>query len=578
MTSRIERAPGDTYGWTKVNTLMDVGTYMRDFQRPGRSNVVSREAMAATSHPLATLTALRVLDSGGTALDAAIAACAVQCVVEPGSTGIGGDCFAMLGFADGSVVAYNGSGRAPAALTGARLRAQGLDAIPRQSPHAVTIPGAVDAWTRLHADHGRLRFADLLAPAITLARDGYVVSERVAYDWGREAALLAGDTNAARVLLPQGKAPAAGDVHRQPELAVTLETIAREGRDGFYSAAVARDMVDYLQGLGGVHTLEDFASAAGEYVAPIHARFRGHDIYECPPNGQGVIALMILNILSRFPANGDPLSADRLHIEIEATRLAYAARDRFLADTAHARVPVEWLLSDTLADELAGRINLARALEAMPSFAGGEHRDTVYICVVDKDRNCASFINSIFNPYGAGLLAPRSGVLLHNRGQSFVLEDGHPNELAARKRPMHTIIPGLVLKEGRPVMPFGVMGGHYQAMGHASFLSRVLDFGLDLQAAIDLPRLFPVPGTDAVEVEDTVPADVIAELSRRGFRLVPSGRPIGGAQAIRIDHARGTLTGASDPRKDGCALGLSFAVAASSLGEPVRGCPDDGPR
>lgn len=529
---------------------------MRDFQKPGRSAVVTREAMAATSHPSSTLAAIRVLEAGGNALDAAIAACAVQCVVEPGSTGIGGDCFALLAGEDGKVHAFNGSGRAPAALTAAHLREQGLTQIPRQSPHAVTVPGAVDAWTKLHAAHGRMPFAELLAPAIRLAREGYAVSERVQYDWARETALLAGDANAARVFLPGGKAPAVGAVHRQPELADTLEIIARAGRDGFYRGPVAEDMVAYLNGLGGLHTLEDFSEAAGEHVEPIRSSFRGHEIHECPPNGQGIVALMILNILARFPAKGDPLSADRLHVEIEATRLAYAERDRHLADPVQPGVPVDHLLSEALADALAGRIRLDRAGEPAPSLAGTEHRDTVYICVVDKDRNCASFINSIFNPYGAGLLAPRSGVLFHNRGQSFVLEEGHPNELAPRKRPMHTIIPGMVTKDGRPFMPFGVMGGHYQAMGHAHFISKVLDFGLEPQAAIDLPRLFPLPGTTQIEAEDTFPAETIAELRRRGFDIVPSGRPIGGAQAIRLDRVNGTLTGASDPRKDGCALGI----------------------
>lgn len=529
---------------------------MRDFQKPGRSAVVTREGMAATSHPSSTLAAIRVLEAGGSALDAAIAACAVQCVVEPGSTGIGGDCFALLAGEDGKVHAFNGSGRAPAALTAGHLRRAGMTQIPRQSPHSVTVPGAVDAWTRLHADHGRIPFAELLAPAIRLARHGYAVSERVQYDWAKEVTVLAGDANAARVFLPGGRAPEVGEVHRQPELADTLEIIAREGRDGFYRGAVAQDIVAYLNGLGGLHTLADLVHAAGEYVEPVHAAFRGHDVYECPPNGQGIIALMILNILARFEAKGDPLSADRLHVEIEATRLAYAARDRFLADPAQVGVPVDYLLSDALADELAGRITLDRVLTGMPAFSGGEHRDTVYICVVDRERNCASFINSVFNPFGAGLVAPRSGVLLHNRGQSFVLTDGHPNELAPRKRPLHTIIPGMVLKDGKPFMPFGVMGGQYQAMGHAHFISKVLDFGLGLQEAIDLPRLFPIPGTGQVEAEDGFPPETIAELRRRGFDIVPSGRPIGGAQAIRLDRARGTLTGASDPRKDGCALGI----------------------
>jgi gamma-glutamyltranspeptidase/glutathione hydrolase len=382
------------------------------------------------------------------------------------------------------------------------------------------------------------------------------VAERVAFDWAREASLLSADPDTARVFMAGGRQPVAGEVHRQPQLARTLEIIAGEGRDGFYRGSVADDMVACLSRLGGVHTLADFAEAAGEYVEPIATNFRGYDIYECPPNGQGIIALTILNILSRFTPGDDPLSADRLHIEIEATRLAYAARARFLADPAHSAIPVSHLLSDRLADELAGRIRLDRAMAAMPAFDGSEHHDTAYICVVDKDRNCASFINSIFNPYGSGLLAPRSGVLFHNRGQSFVLQAGHPNELAPGKRPMSTIIPGMVLREGRPVMPFGVMGGHYQAMGHAHFISKVFDYGLGLQEAVDLPRLFPMPGTSSIEAEDHFPAETIAELRRRGFDIVPSGRPIGGAQGIRLDYQHGTLTGASDPRKDGCALGL----------------------
>jgi gamma-glutamyltranspeptidase/glutathione hydrolase len=315
-------------------------------------------------------------------------------------------------------------------------------------------------------------------------------------------------------------------------------------------------MVAHLRGLGGLHTREDFADAAGEYVDPIHAPFRGHEIYECPPNGQGIIALMILNILSHFPGTGDPLAPGRLHIEIEATRLAYAARERFVADPEHAHIPMDYLLSDRLAADLAGRIPLDRANTSMPTFTGAGHRDTVYICVVDEDRNCVSFINSIFDHYGSGLLAPQSGVLFHSRGTSFVLDEGHPNELAPGKRPLHTIIPGLVMKDGKPAMPFGVMGGHYQAMGHAHFLSKVLDFELGVQEAIDLPRLFPLPGTCVVEVEATFPHSTLNDLRRRGFEIVVSNEPIGGAQAIWLDNANRTLLGGSDPRKDGCALGL----------------------
>lgn len=532
---------------------------MRDFEGPGRSLAVSREAMIATSHPAASLAGLGILQAGGNAVDAAVAACAVQGVVEPGSTGVGGDCFALIapGGGDG-VIAYDGSGRTPAAMTRERLLALGLTAIPRQSPHAVTIPGAVEAWARLVRDHGRLDLGEVLAPAVKLAREGFAVTPRVALDTANQAALLAADATASAVFLPGGRPPAVGDVLAQPALATTLEAIGRHGPSAFYEGEVAADMVGFLQAKGGLHTLADFAAAQGEYVAPIRARFEGHDIYECPPSGQGIIALLILNILSRFRAwGGDPQSPDRLHIEIEATRLAYAARDRFLADPALADVPEDYLLSDALADELARMIDPDRAMPALPRFEeGAEHSDTVYIAVVDRDRTAVSFINSIFHPYGAGLMSPGSGVLFHNRAQGFVLTEGHRNVVAPRKRPLHTIIPGMAVKDGRVAMPFGVMGGQYQAMGHAHLLTRVLGDGLDLQSAIDLPRLFPLPGTATVEIEARLRARVGPELEKRGFTLKAPAWPIGGAQAIRIDWERGTLLGGSDPRKDGCALGI----------------------
>ncbi|UDL93746.1 gamma-glutamyltransferase family protein [Lichenihabitans sp. PAMC28606] len=529
---------------------------MRDYEKPGRSLVMARHGMAATSHSSASLAAVNMLQAGGNAIDAAIAACAVQCVVEPGSTGIGGDCFALIS-PDGSdrIVAYNGSGRAPAAATTDWYKQQGFTTIPRQSPHAVTVPGAVEAWARLLHDHGTRGLGEVLAPAVALARDGYAVSSRVGRDWINQEALLRADPDAARIFLPDGHAPKIGTVHRQPELAATLEAIGQDGPDAFYKGQRAADMVAHLRKLGGLHSAEDFASARGTYEMPIKTRFRGHDIFECPPGGQGVIALMILNILSGFEGRGDPLSPDRLHIEIEATKLAYSIRDAVLADPAKADVPIDWLLSDTLAAELRSRIDLTSCLDDIPAFLPPDHKDTVYICVVDKNRMAVSFINSIFHPFGSGIVEPNSGVLFHNRGQSFVVEAGHPNAIAPGKRPLHTIIPGMMTREGRVEMPFGVMGGHYQAMGHAHFVSKLLDYGLNMQAAIDLPRLFPKPGTRDVEAEATLPAATRIELERRGFRIVPPSWAIGGAQAISIDWDTGVLIGASDHRKDGAALG-----------------------
>ncbi|TIV11187.1 MAG: gamma-glutamyltransferase, partial [Mesorhizobium sp.] len=402
----------------------------------------------------------------------------------------------------------------------------------------------------------QLPFADVLAPAIRLAEEGYAITPRVHRDWSIEEKLLAADATAARIFLPGGRAPGIGEVHRQPELADTLRRIAAEGRGAFYEGPVAEDMVSYLNSLGGLHTLEDFTSARGEYVTPVTTDFRGHTIHECPPNGQGIIALLILNILSRFEAKGDPQSPDRLHVEIEATRLAYAARDAWIADAEKADVPVDELLSEALADRLAAMVDLRKALIDLPPFEMPLHRDTVYISVVDRDRNAVSFINSIFDSFGTGLVAPRSGVILHNRGQSFSLKPGHPNLIGPSKRPLHTIIPGMLTRNGRVEMPFGVMGGYYQALGHAHLISKVLDYGMDLQEAIDLPRVMPTSSGTRVEAEHTVHGLTKAELERRGFTFCPAEDPIGGAQAIRIDWENGTLTGASEPRKDGVALGV----------------------
>ncbi len=529
---------------------------MRNFELPGRSMAVGRNGMAATSHPMATLTAIEILKAGGKAIDAAVGACAVQCVVEAGSTGIGGDCFALLASnGNDDVIAYNGSGRTPAAAHFDWFQENGISSIERSSPHAVTVPGAVDAWTRLVADHGRMPLSEILAPAIALARDGYAITPRVAADISNQRDLLLRDPSTRRLFLIDDQAPPVGSVQHQPELAQTLETIAASGRDGFYRGPVAADMVARLNSLGGLHTVEDFASTAGEYVKPVSATFRGWTVHECPPNGQGIVALLILKILERFERKGDPLGVDNLHIEVEATRLAYAARDRWVADMAASDVPVDFLLSDELADSpcrqdrseyhrrCRGRYRRRRACRHCLHF------------VVDKDRNVASFINSIFHSYGSGLMAPNCGVLFHNRGQSFSMRQGHPNAIGPRKRPMHTIIPGLVTRNGKSVLSFGVMGGHYQAMGHAHFLSKLFDFNLDIQSAIDLPRLFPLPGTASIETEALLRTSIGRELEARGFKVVAPNWAIGGAQAIWIDDQNNTLLGASDHRKDGCALG-----------------------
>lgn len=529
---------------------------MRDLERPGRSPVHATEGMACTSHPLATLVAIDILKAGGNALDAAIAACAVQCVVEPESTGIGGDCFCLYSPEAAPVpVAFNGSGKAPAAATQQWYADNGITQIERQSPHSVTVPGAIDAWDRLVADHGRMKLGELLQPAIRYAIEGYPISSRVHADFAGNADLLRNDANAARVMLPNDEVPAVGSLHRQPELGATLQAIADGGRDAFYKGAVAEDIVEYLQGLGGLHTLDDFAAVKGDYVEPISGEFRGHQVFQCPPNGQGVIALLLLNIMSEISTDGDPINLERVHAEIEACRLAYGERDLYVADPTQAKVPVDWLLSKENAEALRGAIDPGKAGSALPDIQPPEHESTVYISVVDKDRNCCSFINTLFNGFGSCQMAPRSGVMLQNRGQAFTLEAGHPNCIAPGKRPLHTIIPGMIVRDGKAVMPFGVMGGQYQAAGHMQFLTRLFDYGLDIQQAMDAPRFFPSPKTGDVEVEGTVPQDIRDGLRAKGHRIIPPSKPIGGSQAIWIDWEQNVLTGGSEPRKDGCALG-----------------------
>ena len=530
---------------------------MRNLELPGRSPVHGIHGMVATSHTLSSMTAVSILMRGGNAMDAAIAACAVQCVVEPESTGIGGDCFCIYS-EEGSddLIAFNGSGRAPMAATAEWYIAQGIREIKQQSPHSVTVPAALDAWCQLNRDYGKLDLGEVLEPAINYANNGYPISSRVSVDFSMAKPLLEKDPNLSHVFIPDGKIPGVGEMHRQPRLARTLQMVADNGREAFYTGDLAQDMVDYLQSLGGLHTMEDFSKSIGNYVKPISTEFRGHTVWECPPNGQGIIALLLLNIMSGFKTDGiDPNSAERLHQEIEAGRLAYQDRNVFVADPAGAEVPIEFLLSQAHAEDLRSHIDQNKGMDPLPPVSLPKHEDTVYITVVDKDRNACSFINTLFHNFGAGLMAPKSGVTFTNRTQGFVIEPGHRNCIAPGKRPMHTIIPGMVSKDGKVVMPFGVMGGHYQAFGHMQFLTKFFDFDKDIQEAQDMPRIFPLTGSRQVEVEGTVPQDTIEELRKLGHEPVRPAKPIGGSQAIWIDWDQGILTGGSEPRKDGCALG-----------------------
>ncbi|APE44840.1 gamma-glutamyltransferase [Sulfitobacter alexandrii] len=525
---------------------------MRDFHLPGRSPVIAANGMCATSHPLAAKTAIDILEGGGNAMDAAIGAGVLLGICEPQMTGIGGDCFVLYKLPGSDEVhALNGSGRAPAAADAAQLRDRGQSAVPVHGVEAVTVPGAIDAFCHLSETVGKAGLEAVLAPAIRYAEEGVPVAPRVAFDWAQETEKLKG---AARDhFLLDGKPPVVGQVFRAPGQAEVLRRVAKDGRDAFYTGEIAEDMLRALNEMGGVHTAEDFAAAAATQSTPIAAPYKGIEVVEHPPNGQGATALLMLNILEQFDiASMDPFGADRVHIEAEATKLAYDARNRFLADPDHT-ARLEHMLAVETAKKLAALIDPKRAMPSPAALSEQVHKDTIYITVVDGDGMAVSLIYSIYHGFGSGIASEKFGILMQNRGAGFTLEEGHANELKGGKRPMHTIIPGMIRRNGKVIMPFGVMGGAYQPCGHARFASNLEDFGMDPQTAIDAPRAFSDQGT--LNVERGYPDAVRAKLTEMGHTVAVPNTAIGGAQAILM-REDGTLEGASDPRKDGCALGF----------------------
>jgi len=523
----------------------------RDFQLPGRSPVIACEGMAATSHPLATLAAVDALRAGGSAADAAVAAVATLCVVEPHMTGIGGDCYCLVSQPGKPVWGYNGSGRAGAKASYDRLCAQGMSEI-GDSIHAVTVPGALDAWEAILKTHGRFGLDRALAAAIKYAEGGFPVAPRVAWDWQRYVGKLKADAGAAKHYLFNGAAPKEGDVIRLPALAATLKTIAAKGARAFYEGEIAADMAATVAARGSFLTADDFARHRGDAVTPISTNYRGLDLIEIPPNGQGLTALVMLNILENFDlAALDPLGAERFHLVLEAARLGFAVRDTHIADEAHMRIAVADLLDKKFAKKLAALIDMKRRAKLPKAPTPGS--DTVYLSVVDRDRMAVSFINTLYSHFGSGICTEKTGILLTNRGACFTLEADHPNTFGPAKRPLHTIIPALAMQAGRCDMSFGVMGAHYQPMGHVQIVLNMLDYGMDVQQAIDAPRFF-FEGEQTV-VEHGTPATTVDGLMERGHDVVFAATPWGGAQTIKIDWDRGALIAGSEPRKDGCALG-----------------------
>jgi gamma-glutamyltranspeptidase / glutathione hydrolase len=512
-----------------------------------RATVRAERCMVATSHPLAAEAGMRLLEAGGSAADAAVAAAAVLNVVDPRSTGIGGDAFALCLFGDeSSPTALAGAGPAPAAISVEALRSAGFDAMPSLGPWSVTVPGSVSAWEALLRRYGRCGLDEVLAPAIALAEQGFAVTPVVAGEWAANADRLAGDA-AIATFLPGGRAPRAGERFANPDLGGALRRLAAGGADEFYRGATAEAIGAAVSAAGGPLRPADLAAWTGaEWVAPIQRTFRGVDVFELPPPGQGVVLLQALGICEALDTD-DPVA--REHVTIEALKLAFADAHAYLADPEVEHVPTAGLLDDAYLAARARTIDPGRAAEALP----GHPSDTVYVAVVDADGGACSFIQSLYEGFGSGLCVPGTGMLLQNRGSGFVLDDEHPNRPAGGKRPYHTIIPALLLRDGRLMGCLGVVGGSMQPQGKLQILRGLLERGLDPQAALHAPR-FRVLGGRRLGCERTVDPRMRAQLAARGHELSELGPfEAGGAQLV-LSTDDGLL-GASDRRKDGCALG-----------------------
>lgn len=529
----------------------------------GRSKVATRFGIVAASQPLAAQAGVQILERGGHAVDAAIAANAVMGVVEPEMNGIGGDLFAIVSTAEGRALhGLNAGGWAPTGLTVSSLKSEGAVEMPVTGIHSVTVPGAVAGWEALHTRFGRLTLADDLAPAIFYADEGFPVSDIIAERWATWTAKLAADHYAASTYLPKGRAPLAGEMFRNPDLARSLRMIAANGRAGFYDGPTAAAILALMHLHGGMMTAGDLEEYEAEWVEPISTSYRGWNVYELPPNTQGIAALVMLNLMEQFPLGQHGChSADALHVMIEAKKLAYADMLRYVADLRFEEVPTTAILDKSYARERARLIDASRAARCVePSvFDGVTNRsggDTIYLSVIDRDGNIVSLIQSIYHGFGSGLVPPGTGFALHNRGALFSLDEQHPNRLAPRKRPLHTIIPGFMQRDAVRI-GFGIMGGWNQAQAHAQFVANIVDFGMDIQQALEAGRFTKATfdGCD-VCVEALVPEATCKRLGEMGHDVCvipPRTGTFGSGQAV-MSAASGVHFGASEPRHDGAAI------------------------
>lgn len=551
-----------------VTTLLHAGDRITGRAFATRSEVIARNGMAATSQPLATQVALDILKKGGNAIDAAIAANATLGLMEPTGNGIGGDLFAIVWDAKTQkLYGLNASGRSPKSLTLDYFKKQGYTHIPPHGPLPVTVPGCVDGWFELHKKFGKLAMTDILAPAIRYAREGFPLTELIAYYWQRSVPVLQKYPGFRETFMPGGRAPQKGEIFKNPKLANTLERIAKEGRDVFYKGEFAHIMADFMQRVGGFLTYEDFASHHSEWVQPVSTNYRGYDIWELPPNGQGIAALQLLNILEGYDLKSWGFgSVEYIHHFIEAKKLVFEDRAKFYADPAFNDIPVKALISKTYAAKRRALIDprhAARRYEAgNPALQEG---DTIYLTTADKDGNMVSLIQSNYRGMGSGLSPDGLGFIFQDRGELFDLIEGHFNTYAPGKRPFHTIIPAFITKDGKPFMSFGVMGGATQPQGHAQIIINIIDFGMNVQEAGDAPRILHQGSsqptgekmTDGgrVYLETGLPYEVYRELVKMGHRVGYNVGSYGGYQGILYDAKNGVYYGASESRKDGQAAG-----------------------
>lgn len=530
-----------------------------------RSEVIAQNGMVATSQPLATQVALDVLKQGGNAIDAAIAANAMLGLVEPTGCGIGGDLFAIVWDAETKQLhGLNASGRSPKSLTKDYFAEQGLDMIPKYGPLPVSVPGAVDGWFQLHSKFGRLPMSELLAPSIEYAKKGFPVSELIAYYMQLSVGRIGDFEGFADTYMPNGKAPVKGQIFQNQRLAATYEKIATGGRDAFYKGDIARVIAAYMKAQGGFLSYEDLAEHTSEWVEPVSTNYRGYDVWELPPNGQGIAALQILNLLEQYDIEGMGYdSLDYIHTFVEAKKLAFEDRAKFYADPGFNQIPVDWLISKDYAKQ---RRQLIDANKAAKRFDAGKYQgDTIYLTTADKDGNMVSLIQSNYRGMGSGMTPTDLGFILQNRGEMFSLEEGHFNQFAPGKRPFHTIIPAFVTRNGKPWLSFGVMGGGTQPQMHAQIIVNMIDFGMNLQEAGDAPRILHSGSSEPtgekmldggfVSLENGFSAHTRRELVKRGHVLREVVGWYGGYQAIMRDLDTGVYYGASETRKDGHAAG-----------------------